>query len=74
MEDPEVGQTTAGHAAVDDEARVGPVLVGVGTGRVGLSRGRSLAVTAGDVPLHYVRVGPDLQGVEVIEISVIGKV
>ena len=34
-----------------------------------LSRGRGLAVAGGNVPLHDVGVGLDLQGVEVVQVS-----
>ena len=34
-----------------------------------LPRRWSLAVAGGDVPLHRVRVRPDLQGVEVVQVA-----
>ena len=69
VEDPEIGEAAARHPAVDNEPGVGAVLVGVGGGGVGFAGRRRLPVAAGDVPLHRVGVGPDLQGVEVVQVA-----
>ena len=67
VQDPEVAQPAPAHAAVDNELGRGPVLVGHGDGRVGLSGRWAAPISGWYLPLKRV-VGLELQGVQVVQI------